>query len=401
MSYFKFGRKIFRETEMSLSNIDTGEKIKKTVIFSNMLMEDLPYMQEIHNRAWEADKYPSLCLDLSQFQSYYENCREYSIAALIINEDDPSKSIPVGGICAMPINMVTIAGNWDRTEGDDYPLTWNECTNYGYFDTKRTRGTLDRIWPCKEGSSIICPTVFVKPKVKIGEGVYSLGSLMKEIILAVNNMAKEKAETEKRKIRIYAYSAPRRYDYYYKDLMDREGKKLDIRDYLLMSTIKDKIETEWRNCLEAAGLGRNPSPQEIENSFEAIKRAVKERGEEIYEAYKLSGGDLPKQEFEEKEIFLSYSILGPGKAAYDKFVSQFEIFSPKIVFRSTARSALDPVIGRHLSFGADIKKIVPQGRIDPNSRNYNVIMKYPSAVPETTPKAEVTKIETKPIDLTM
>lgn len=401
MSYSKYGRKIFREKEISLTNVDTGEKISRTVIFSNMLHEDLASMQEIHNRAWEADKYPSLGLDIGQFESYLENCGEYSIAALILNQENPSKSIPIGGICAMPINMVTIAGSWDRVEGDDYPLSWNECTNYGYFDTKNPRGMLDRVWPCKEGSSIICPTVFVKPKVKIGNGVYGLGSLMKEIILAVNNIAKEKCEAEQRKIRIYAYSAPRRYEYYYKDMMDREGKELDVRDYLLMSTIKDKIETEWRNCLEEAGLGRNPAQKDIESSIQKIRDVIKQRADSIYMAYKFSGGDLSRQEFEDKEIFLNYSVLGPGKLAYERYVSQFEISSPKIVFRNTARVALDPVIGRHLSFGADIKKIVPNGRIDPNAKNYNVIMKYPSAVPDTDPKPEITKTETKPTDLTM
>jgi len=401
MAIEKFGRKIFREKEIVLTNVDTGEKIKKTVLFSNMLYQDLKAIQEIHNRAWEADKYPSLGLSMEQFESYYDNFKDTSISAVILDETNPLNSMVVGGICAMTINLVTIAGSWNRVEGDNYPLSWNECTNSGYFDTKNLKGDSKIIWPSKEGSTIICPTVFVKPKVKIGEGVYSLGSLMKEIILAVNNLAKEKCQRENRKIRIYAYSAPRSYDYWYKDFMDREGRELKIEDYLLMSTASKQIDIEWRNCLEAAGIGRNPSPQEIEASMQRIREIVNERKGTIFSAYRSSGGDLLSQEFEEKDIFLSYSVLGPGRAAYDKYVSQFEIRSPKIVFRNTGRTGLDPVIGRHLSFGADIKKVIPNGRVDPVSRNYNVLMKYPSVIPDTSAQSELSKSEIKPIESTM
>jgi hypothetical protein len=52
------------------------------------------------------------------------------------------------------------------------------------------------------------------------------------------------------------------------------------------------------------------------------------------------------------------------------------------------------VIGKHIQFGANIVKIIENGREDPNSRNYNILMKYPSAVPKKEVKPDVSK-ETK------
>ena len=401
MAIQNFGRMVFREKDMTFTNVDTKEKVTKKVLFSNMIESDLPAMQEIHDRVWESDKYPDLGLTMEQFQSYYENCREFSIAAVVLDEQNPENSVRVGGICAMPIEMITIAGNWNPVEGDDYPLTWNECTNYGYFDMKNLKGDSKRIWPNKNGSSIICPTVFVRPIVKIGDGSYRTGSLMKEIILSVDQIAKERCEAEKRKIRIYAYSTPKSYSYWYNDFMDRHGTELPVNDYLIMSSMSKNLDTEWRNCLEAAGLKRDASPEEIQKKMAKIKSVVKDRKAEIYLAYRQSGGDLPIQTFEERDIFLSYSVLPPGRAAYLRFVNQFEIKSIRTFLHNTGRQSLDSVLGRHFAFGSDFRKIIPNGRKAPESKDFNALMKYPSKVPTVPVTAEVTNAETNAQDSTM
>ena len=402
MSTEKYGRKVFYETEVSSKNLDTGENTKNTIVFSNMLPEDLTHMREIHNQVWPSN----LALTQEQFESYHTNFNDVSIAALVVDGSDPNRLIPVGGINAMRVNMVMDLDlpqheRWEVNEGDRIPPSWDECTNYGWFDTEKSRGPATQIWPSRKGRTIICPTVYVKTDVRIGEHLYRPNSLMKEIILAVNNVAMEISEKEGRSIHITAYSAPRNLEFWYKDHKNKEQGELAINDYYLMSRWNKPVEKEWRDCLEETGLQRDAPIKEIEKSLDKIKETIAKRKMMVYAAYKKSGGKLLPFEFDEKDIFLLYSILDSGKTAYFDYVKRFGPTDIEDFLRRSGRQLLDSVIGRHISFGAKIGKIIPNSRMDPGAMNYNTIMVYPTVVPEKRLDVEVVPPKTQAEDATM
>ena len=383
MTIEKFGRIIYNEKEVALKNIKTGEKIKRTILFSNMLAEDLQSMQEIHNKCWKADKQPSLGLSLKQFEPYFENFRDVSIAAVLVDVDssgNPKEFIRVGGINPMRLNTkvnleTAQPERWLLTREDDVPITWNECTNYGYFDTQKSYGTSDRIWPCKNGDTIICPTVYAKGRVKLGEEVYEIGSLMKATIIAVKHVAEEISKKEERDIKIEAYSAPRTYDWWYKSYQDHGVPNLLLAEYYFASQANEKMLAQEKFCKE--------------NKIEG-----KERLEQLYNAYTNSGGFLSFPEFEKNDIAY-YALLGigetpgVGRTSYLTYKKKFGPIDVEKFLSITGRRLIDGVIGRHVSFGAMIGKIIENGREDPTSMNYNTLMIYPSIVVKKEVKNEV------------
>lgn len=369
----KFGRKVFREKSITLINAETKDKVTRTVLFSNMLWNDLQHMHEIHNRVWEADKNPALGLSREQFESYYDNFRETSIAAVIVDGDDPSKFIPLGGINAMRINTVIDKSGsqperWHIGERDRIPLTWDACTNAGWFDTSNTRGNFDQVWPKKNGRTLICPTVYVKSVVKIGENAFKLGSLMKEIILAINSVAQETSEREDRSIHKMAYSAPRDLYKWSKTYRDLGEPGPDIDGYYFLSECNEQIAEKEKNCTQNCITGRD-------------------RMRHLYLPYQSVGGVLSLDEFEARDIPY-FSLMNRGRGAFVEYVKKFGPAEVEGFLCATGRRMLDSVIGRHVSFGAKVGKNAPESRNDPTAMNHNTMMLYGSVVPKKNVKPE-------------
>ena len=395
----KYGRKVFREKDITLRSAETGDKVTKTVLFSNMLWSDLKHMQEIHNRVWAADKYPALGLSMAQFESYYENFNNTSIAAVIVEGDDPAGFIPVGGINAMRINVAIDksgpqpdprmilkeiepeSNRWNVGELDDLPLSWDACTNAGWFDTAKARGVLDHVWPRKNGKTLICPTVYVKPVVKIGGTAYGLGSLMKEIILSVDSVAQETCEREKRSMHIMAYSAPRDLYKWSKTYQDLGEPKLGISKYFLSSQANGQVAAQEKHCVENGITG-------------------KERMRLLYVVYQRGRGILSLDEFEARDIPY-FALMNLGMGAYIEYVEKFGLTDVEDFLCATGRRMLDGVIGRHVSFGARIGKDLPGARGDPNAIGHNTLMLYRNVVPKRDFKSEAILPSTKIEDSTL
>lgn len=386
MAEIKYGRKVFREKIITLRNAETGDKTSKTVLFSNMLWSDLQHMQEIHDRAWAADKYPALGLSMAQFESYYDNFKDASIAVVIVDGEDPSKFIPIGGINAMRVSMIvdkngTQPERWHIRAKDRVPLSWDACTNGGWFDTRTMRGDFGRIWPVRNGRTMICPTVYVKPVVKIGGTAYRLGSLMKEIILSVDNVAQEICEQENRSIHVMAYSAPRDFYKWSKTYQDLGESNLSIEDYFFSSQSNEQMIEQEKHCTDNVIIG-------------------KDRIRMLYLAYQKVGGVLSLDEFEARDIPY-YSLMKLGRGAFIEYVKKFGPTDVEKFLRATGRRMLDGVVGKHVSFGAMIGKDVPNGRDDPNAMGRNTIMLYRSIVPKKNMKPEAIQPSTKIEDSTL
>jgi len=382
----KFGRKVFREKNVTLRNAETGDKTTKTVLFSNMLWSDLQHMQEIHDRVWSADKYPALGLSMAQFESYHDHFGDVSVAAVIVDGDDPAGFIPVGGINAMRINMAVDKNSpqperWRIGGRDKVPLSWDACTNGGWFDTKAAHGKFDRVWPVKNGRTLICPTVYVKSVVSIGGTAFQLGSLMKEIILSVENVAQEACEQEKRSIYIAAYSAPRDLYRWSKTYEELEKPKPDLDEYYFSSQPDKQIVDQEKHCAENGITGRD-------------------RTRLLYVPYQRAGGILSIDEFEERDVPY-YSLMNLGRSAFVEYLKKFGSTDVEDFLRATGRKMLDGVIGRHVSFGAMIGKNAPDARNDPNALCNNTIMLYRSVVPRKEVKPEAIAPSSKIEDSTL
>jgi len=386
----KFKMELCKRKDITLKNVETDELIKRTAVFSRMVKDDLPAMCKIHNEAWEADKYPSLRLELEHFQSQFSHFP--GLGGYILDESEKGEAknlIPIIGISPVRINskLELEAGQpkrWKINSKDSIPLSWNACTNYGTFDSSTLAGSkskkVDRIWPDPNGDTIVCPTVYTKKIVEIEGRIYKvMTSVMEEIINSIVKVAREISQNEKRDIKIAAYSTPKNFAEQRKEYEARGVRNLSIEEYLV-STISPKYIITY------------------EDYFKKHDEATEEDWiKELYgTVYLKSKGIVIYNEF--KHRVLEFMTMETGRKAYRLYKEIYGPIDIEQFVHETGRFLLDSVIGRHIKYGAKIGKILPNGREDPTACNYNIYMRYLTIkykeVVEELPKSTETKNST-------